>query len=101
MPLVSAHSVEVSAGSLMEAMALGFRDLRASGLTAVLPGPATSITVRVKATAIAEHSVTQYPSGGVAARVLLTAHPSVYTPLHESIGHRWREKEMIQPHPLV
>jgi hypothetical protein len=50
--------VEVVAGSLMEAIALGLRDLRASGLTPVMPGPATSITVRVKAAATAEHSLT-------------------------------------------
>ena len=35
------------------------------------------------------------------ARVFLTANPSVYTSVHESIAYRWREKEMIQPHPLV
>jgi hypothetical protein len=35
------------------------------------------------------------------ARIFLTANPSVYTAMHESIAHRWREKEMIQPHPLV
>jgi hypothetical protein len=35
------------------------------------------------------------------ARVFLTANPSVYTPEHESIAHRWRKKEMIQPHPLI
>jgi hypothetical protein len=52
------HSVEVTAESLMEAVALGLRDLRASGLTSVMPGTGTSITVRVNATAVAEHSVT-------------------------------------------
>src|SRR5215217_5167939 len=52
------HSVEVSAESLMEAVALGFRDLRASGLVPVMPGPATSIRVAVKAAAVAEHSIT-------------------------------------------
>jgi hypothetical protein len=52
------HSVEVTAESLMEAVAFGLRDLRASGLTPVMPGPATSITVRVNATALADHSVT-------------------------------------------
>ena len=45
--------------------------------------------------------VKHYPGGSVVARVVLTANPSVYTPAHESIAHRWREKEMIQPHPLV
>src|SRR5688572_7099543 len=35
------------------------------------------------------------------ARVFLTTNPSVYTSVHESIAYRWREKEMIQPHPLV
>jgi hypothetical protein len=52
------HSVEVSAESLMDAIALGLRDLRASGLTPVMPGPATSIRVAVKAAAVAEHSMT-------------------------------------------
>jgi hypothetical protein len=42
-----------------------------------------------------------YPSGSVVARVFLTANPPVYTPVHESIAHRWREKEMVQPHPFV
>jgi hypothetical protein len=37
----------------------------------------------------------------VVARVFLTANPSVYTPVHESITHCWREKEMVQPHPFV
>ena len=46
-------------------------------------------------------TIEHYPSGSVIARVLLTANPSVYTPVHESIAHCWREKEMIQPHPLV
>ena len=46
-------------------------------------------------------TIEHYPSGSVVARVLLTANPSVYTPVHESIAHCWREKEMIQPHPLV
>jgi hypothetical protein len=41
------------------------------------------------------------PSGSVGARVFLTASPSVYAPVHESVAHGWREKEMIQPHPLV
>ena len=34
-------------------------------------------------------------------RAFLTANPSVDTSVHESIGHCWREKEMIQPHPFV
>jgi len=41
------------------------------------------------------------PGGSVVARVLLTANPSVYTPVHESIAYCGREKEMIQPHPFV
>lgn len=52
------HNVEVAAESLMEAVALALRDLRASGLTPVLPGPATSIRVAVRAAAVAEHAVT-------------------------------------------
>ena len=52
------HSVEVSAESLFEAVALGLHELRASGLTPVTPGPATAVTVRVKSSAEAEHSVT-------------------------------------------
>lgn len=52
------HTVEVAAESLMEAVALGLRELRASGLAPVLPGPATSIRVGVKAAALVEHSVT-------------------------------------------
>ena len=51
------HSVEVHAETLFEAIALGLRDLRAAGLTAVMPGPATQISVRVKAAAEAEHTV--------------------------------------------
>ena len=47
------------------------------------------------------HRQSVRPSGSVVARVFLTANPSVYTPVHESIAHCWREKEMIQPHPLV
>jgi len=43
----------------------------------------------------------QYPGRSVVARVFLTANPSVYTAIHESIAHRSRKKEMIQPHPLV
>ncbi|HYR90967.1 MAG TPA: hypothetical protein VE422_43310 [Terriglobia bacterium] len=46
-------------------------------------------------------TIEYYPSGSVVARVLLTANPSVYTPVHESIAHCGRKKEMIQPHPLV
>jgi len=49
----------------------------------------------------AESTIEYYPSGSVVARVLLTANPSVYTPVHESIAHCGRKKEMIQPHPLV
>jgi hypothetical protein len=50
--------VEVKAESLYEAVALGLYDLRASGLTPILPGPTTSIRVRVTAAATAEHVVT-------------------------------------------
>jgi hypothetical protein len=46
-------------------------------------------------------TIEHYPSGSVVARVFLTANPSVYTPVHESVAYCWREKEMIQPHPLV
>jgi hypothetical protein len=46
-------------------------------------------------------TIEHYPSGSVVARVFLTANPSVYIPVHESIAHCWREKEMIQPHPLI
>lgn len=52
------HAVDVSAGSLYEAVALALRDLRASGLVPVTPGPATAIRVRVLAWTEAEHSVT-------------------------------------------
>jgi hypothetical protein len=41
------------------------------------------------------------PSGSVVARVFLSPNPSVYASVHESVAHSWREKEMIQPHPLV
>jgi hypothetical protein len=58
--------------------------------------PRKAITEGYRASTI-EH----YPSGRVIARVFLTADPSVHTPAHESIAHRWREKEMIQPHSLV
>lgn len=51
------HSVEVTAGSLYEAIALGLGDLRKAGLTPVMPGPATAITVRVKAAAETEHTI--------------------------------------------
>src|SRR5258708_27933624 len=46
-------------------------------------------------------TIEHYPSGSVVACVFLTANPSVYSPVHESIAHCWRDKEMIQPHPLV
>ena len=46
-------------------------------------------------------AIENYPNRSVVARVLLTANPSVYTPVHESITHYGRKKEMIQPHPLV
>jgi hypothetical protein len=52
------HSVEVVADSLMAAVALALRDLRAAGLTPVMPRPDSSIRVRVHATAVAEHAVT-------------------------------------------
>ena len=48
-----------------------------------------------------ESTIEHYPSGSVVARVFLTANPSVYTPEHESVAHCWREKKMIQPHPLI
>ena len=51
------HAADVSAESLYEAVALALRDLRASGLIPVLPGPATPISVRVLATTEAEHSI--------------------------------------------
>ena len=51
------HSVEVAAETLYEAVAIALRDLRASGLVPVLPGPATQIHVRVKANTEAEHSI--------------------------------------------
>ena len=46
-------------------------------------------------------TIEHYPSGSVIARVFLTANPSVYTTLHELIGHGPREKEVIQPHTRV
>ena len=51
------HAVEVTADTLYEAVALALRDLRSSGLTPVLPGPAMQIHVRVMANAEAEHSI--------------------------------------------
>ena len=48
-----------------------------------------------------ESTIEYYPSGSVVARVLLTANPSVYTPVHKAIAHCGGEKEMIEPHPLV
>src|SRR5690348_10551168 len=38
-------------------------------------------------------TIEHYPGGSVVARVFLTANPSVYTPVHESVAHCWREKE--------
>ena len=35
-------------------------------------------------------TIEHYPSGSVVARVFLTANPSVYTPVHESIAYCWR-----------
>lgn len=52
------HSAEVIADSLYEAIALGLHEMRASGLVPVMPGPATAVTVRLKSTADAEHTVT-------------------------------------------
>ncbi|HYO80917.1 MAG TPA: hypothetical protein VES20_05920, partial [Bryobacteraceae bacterium] len=52
------HSIEVRADSLYEAVAAGLRDLRASGLTPVTAGPATTVSVRVKAAPESEHTVT-------------------------------------------
>ena len=51
------HSVDVTAETLYEAVALALRDLRASGLVPVLPGPVTPISVRVMASVEAEHSI--------------------------------------------
>ncbi len=65
-----------------------------------LPG-AIADTRQRQAGRIDESTIEHYPSGSVVACVFLTANPSVYTPVHESIAHCWREKEMIQPHPLV
>jgi len=52
-------------------------------------------------TSYCKSTIEHYPSGGVIARVFLTANPSVYTPVHEPAAHCWCEKKMIQPHPLV
>ena len=49
----------------------------------------------------AQSTIEYYPSGSVVARVLLTANPSVYTPVHKSIAQCGRKKEMIQTHSLV
>ena len=46
-------------------------------------------------------TIEHYPGRSVVARVFLTAHQSVYTPMHEPIARGGREKEMVQPHPLV
>ena len=46
-------------------------------------------------------TIEHYPGGSVVARILLTANPSVYTPEYELIANCWREKEMVQPHPLI
>ena len=50
---------------------------------------------------IVESTVEDYPGGSVVARVFLSANPSVYTTVDKTIADFWREKEMIQPHPLV
>jgi hypothetical protein len=49
-PLIR-HSVEVSAGTLYEAAALAIGEFRRCGFTADAPGPATRLTVTVKAPA--------------------------------------------------
>jgi hypothetical protein len=46
-------------------------------------------------------TIQYYPSGSVVVRVFLTANPSVYAPEQESIADCGREKEMVQPHPLI
>jgi hypothetical protein len=46
-------------------------------------------------------TIERYPSWSVVACVLLTANPSIYPTVYKSIARGWREKEMIQPHPLV
>jgi len=46
-------------------------------------------------------TIEHYPCGSMVARVFLTANPSIYTPVHESIAYCWREKEVVQPHPFV
>ena len=50
---------------------------------------------------VLESTIEDYPCWSVVARVLLTANPSVYTPVRELIAHCGRKKEMIQPHALV
>jgi hypothetical protein len=57
-PSAVAHSVEVHAETLFEAIALALRDLRSAGLTAIMPGPATQISVHIKSACEAEHTVT-------------------------------------------
>jgi len=65
-------------------------------------GPITAqISHGVVSNIALQSTIEHYPSGSVVAGVFLTANPSVYTPVHESIAHCGREKEMIQPHPLV
>jgi hypothetical protein len=49
----------------------------------------------------AKSRMEHYPRWSVVTGVLLTANPSVYTAVRKSIAHWWRQKEMIQPHPLV
>jgi hypothetical protein len=51
------HSVEVAAESLFEAAALAIQEFRRAAIVETVPGPATTLTVAVKAPAT-EHTVT-------------------------------------------
>ena len=48
-----------------------------------------------------ESPIEHDPRGSVVARVFLSANPPVYAPVDQPLAHGGREKEMIQPHPLV
>jgi hypothetical protein len=51
------HSVDVAAETLFEAAALAIKEFRAAGIADAVPGPATALTVAVKAPAM-QHTVT-------------------------------------------
>ena len=100
-PLKWDHSVPRPTESLRSEIRSGSTYIRAKEFSKIYQAARNAAISVADTGGRIKSTVEHYPSGSVVARVFLSANPSVYTPLYESVARCWREKEMIQPHSLV